>query len=1002
MATLFVVVVSSTAVSVVCADDSVAHDSVETGERDTAAALAIPPFLGRYCARCHNEEERESGIRVDHLDGTLPEPTLKLWEEIREQIDAEAMPPEEEKQPTQAERRGMVDWIDQALRKARSRKDAVNGSVRRLTVPQYRNTLQELLWMEDDFTSVLPPDGVSKDGFTNDAATLSLSPLEVESWFEIGENALDACFVDEASPPTIQNFRMDLGKGINSDPWHENLILGANNHLLANADFLVTELDPVKPFEIRPFRMRAKYRFHEGYKGNSTVRGWRDYDSIYHSVFACMRGNRGYPKGLAYETVEEGLLLRPAIPSSEIFRESSTYGPQANFKIALRELPEQGRFRVRIVATKYRDGLLLTDANVNAVKEPGDRNQVVVQTPVNVQEIVIPSSGIYQIDAMLVTAEDKEESQLGNGAKEKKEKRSRRIDLEIDGRQLTCDLKGPAFAAIRLPSGTIPLNVRYDGKETLERLVLTRLDGADAVAQRFEVFEQRDPKLGVFLGLRRDCGHTFRRVQTPRVVGEGELREFIFEGAINNYPRPHVQENNDNYLAGVREISVRCDYTDGRDTPRLLIRSVEFEGPFYETWPPKSHRAIFVDSPHKTDSVDYAREVVRQFATRAFRRPVTDNEFDSLMGVWQDSIDAGDGWEASIKKTLTVVLTSPPFLFLVERSQGPQPEDLDAYELASKLSYFLWNGPPDHQLLELARDGQLRQQLRREVDRMVADPKFERFAEQFASEWLSLDKFDVVETDRKQFPSLSSSMKRELRREPAQLLQYLFQQNLSTAQLVRSEFVMANERVASYYGLESRTESGFEFVPVRHADPQLGGVLSQAAILAGLSDGREANPVKRGAWFARKIIAEAPDDPPPNVPELEDDTHLSLRERLERHRSVKGCVKCHERIDPWGLAFEQFDAGGRFQGSQVDAASVLPDGTQVDGLADLRNYLADQRMDQVAFGLLRHMTTYAIGRGLTYGEERLLRRQSLELKSNHYPMKDMIQQVVQSDLFLKK
>ena len=156
------------------------------------------------------------------------------------------------------------------------------------------------------------------------------------------------------SKPSIQNFRVDLGSSINPEPCPDDLILGANSLLLDNQDFMVTQLTPKKPFAFEPFHMRTNYRFIEGYEGNATVRGWREYHSIYHAVFACLRGGVGYPKGDAYSTVPQGLLLRPAIPADDF-----TYGPKANFKISLRELPDYGRFRVTVTAAKYDDGLLL-------------------------------------------------------------------------------------------------------------------------------------------------------------------------------------------------------------------------------------------------------------------------------------------------------------------------------------------------------------------------------------------------------------------------------------------------------------------------------------------------------------------------------------------------------------------------------------------------------------------------------------------------------------------
>ena len=257
----------------------------------------VKPFLKQNCVRCHNADTAMSGVRVDQLDAALEDRHLRLWEGIRKKISDETMPPKGQPQPTSAERQQMVEWITRALEVARLRPTPKNGLVRRLTVAQYRNTLRELLLLDDDLTEALPPDAVSKDGFVNNKETLQLSPLLMEAYFEIAEEALNRSIVDPKSKPAIQNFRVDLGASINPEPFPEQLILGADSLLLDNKDFLVTQLTPNKPFPFEPFFMRTKYRFIEGYAGNDTVRGWREYDSIYHAVFACMRGSSGYPKG---------------------------------------------------------------------------------------------------------------------------------------------------------------------------------------------------------------------------------------------------------------------------------------------------------------------------------------------------------------------------------------------------------------------------------------------------------------------------------------------------------------------------------------------------------------------------------------------------------------------------------------------------------------------------------------------------------------------------------
>ena len=227
------------------------------------------------------------------------------------------------------------------------------------------------------------------------------------------------------------------------------------------------------------------------------------------------------------------------------------------------------------------------------------------------------------------------------------------------------------------------------------------------------------------------------------------------------------------YLAGVREIGVRSEYTDGRERPRLLVQSVEFEGPYYESWPPATHRRIFIGSANEDKPEQYAREIVWDFAGRAFRRPITAAEETSLMAVWKESYTDQPDFMQSIKDTLLIVLTSPQFLFLIEKSETPKPEPLTDHELAAKLSYFLWNTMPDPRLQELAAAGKLRAALDTEITRLIADPHFGQFSDEFTSQWLSLDKFDVVEMDYKKFPSLTRDKKIHLRQQPVELLQHL-------------------------------------------------------------------------------------------------------------------------------------------------------------------------------------------------------------------------------------
>ena len=970
----------------------------------------VAPFLEQYCFDCHNVDNMESGIRVDRFDGQLSGRTPFLWSNIRRQVLNRKMPPEDLDQPTDEQREQLVAWIDDALVMAKRRPRPKDGSIRRLTVSQYQNSLADLLGILDDYSGLLPPDAVSKDGFLNNERSMNLSPLLLEAYLKVAEKALDRCIVDEQAKPTIQNVRLDFGRNLNPAPYPDELILGPNNLLLRNQDFVVTQPRPAKSFEYNPFQLRTKFRFIEGYQGNATVRGWKSFDSIYHSVYACMRGDRGYPKGEAYSVIPDGLLLRPAIPNIGQFGVSTTYGPKANFKVSMRQLPDHGDLRVTVTAARYDDGLLLNRSD--SVFESDDATFTADLADSGEANLIVDTAGIYQINVVHLPGEEAELLQLTLGDRHfsghvsrAKSDQKESAETEADSNSKTTEesLATSPFMAVRLQSGPLRITARYGDNRRLRGLAFHAVESGHPVAERFATFERQIPTLGAFLGLRRDCGSTQSPFGELHRVSSSEFQVYRFQDAINNHPSPDVEEDNVNYLAGLREVGIRSLHTDGRDMPRVLIKSVQIEGPFYESWPPAEHTAILA-TDDQLKPADQARQIIDRFATKAFRRPLEADELQRLMNVWRESISVTDDFQQSIRDALLVAMTSPQFLFLIERSETADAELIGPHELASKLSYFLWNGPPDERLLRLASDESLHGELADEVKRMIYDDRFDRFVDEFVSQWLSLDKLDVVETDRKRYPKLISSTKTELRKEPVALIRYLLQQNRPLSEFVRSDYVVANEVVAKYYGIDAEVEIGFDFVPVKHQQSSLGGVLSNAAILAGLSDGRESNPVKRGAWLARKIIAEPPADPPPNVPDLPEDAEqdLTLRERLEQHRNQKGCLKCHMGIDPWGLPLEEYDAGGLLKDHPVDSSSQLPDETTVQGMAELKDYLASDRIDQVAFSFLKHVATYATGRNLSYNEIEFLREAGLQLRADGYRMQDMLQFVVSSPLFLEK
>lgn len=955
----------------------------------------VQPILKSYCYRCHGAKKMKSGVRVDILDGSLEDKQLFLLKHVRKQLQDEAMPPEDERQPKAEERKVVMEWVSRALREGERKVRAKHGSVRRLTVAQYHNTLRDLLGVEDTLADALPADGVSKEGFRNNEDTLLLTPRMMETYFEIAEKALDLCLVDENSKPRIQCFRVELGSGINKEPVPEKIQLNGPS-LLSKPEFQVRQVLPDKPFPFEPLTMQTKYRFIEGYAGNATVRSWKEFTGLYHSVYAAMIGSYtgGYNYGRSSHMVPEGLLLRPRSPETKNGK-AEARGPSPTFSMLMRELPSSGVLQVTVEAARYDDGF----QPHNRAPESADRIELDIAGGKETT-LSIPAAGVYQLDVVLheTLRDDVMTADIGPRTFSKRLKGPIKPDAE--GEFII-----PLLLA-RFPKGTSVMKIGNGDGTTLRRAYVSPVVGDSEPGRQFAAFEKRVPHVSVHLGLRTDVGARLSRFDQPKPIPSATIERYSFRAPMSGFASPDIEANNVNYLAGLREVGIRSEPTALRQIPRVLVHAIEFEGPYYETWPPVAHRDIFIPSARKDDPPAYAREVIERFATRAFRRPPSEKELASLLSVWSKSYARTTEFQLSIRHALLVVLTSPQFLYLTEESAGPQAEPLSPHELAAKLAYFLWNTTPDEELRSLAKNGKLRPALSSEVDRLIADERFAQFADQFVSQWLNLDKFEVVNTNHGKYPRLNRETKRELRKEPIHFVSHLIRANLPLRNLIDSDFIVANAVVEEYYGISSSAEQGYAFVPVSHGSETLGGVLTQAAILAGLTDGSESNPVKRGAWLARKIIAEPPEPPPPNVPELPDDKEArakSLRERLAQHRNREGCAQCHQKIDPWGLPLEQFDAGGLFKKEEVDAGSTLPDKTEIADTKALKKYLASDRIDQVAFSFLKHLASYATGRSLTFNEIEYLKREGRKaLKPGGYRMRDCVLFVIESPLFLEK
>ena len=446
-----------------------------------------------------------------------------------------------------------------------------------------------------------------------------------------------------------------------------------------------------------------------------------------------------------------------------------------------------------------------------------------------------------------------------------------------------------------------------------------------------------------------------------------------------------------------------------REEPlQVLIGHIEISAPFYAQWPPQTHRDIFFKSKNKSDEESYGREVLGRFMRRAWRRPATSREVDQFMALFTRYRPGFSHFEDAMVEVLATVLAAPEFLYLAQEvaaDQAGNPGTISELELASRLSIFLWSSIPDEQLLELAQQGKLKEPgvLAAQVKRMLADPRARRFSENFVQQWLGMDGLDSVThvTD--------SSLKEAMRQEPIAFFQELLERNSSVMDFIHSDYAVVNERLAGHYRIPDVHGPHFRRVPI---DPQMnrGGVLTGAAVLTMNSDGKDSHPLKRGIWMLERILQDPPPPPPPNVPEVDltdpEILKMTLKERIVDHRSKPACRSCHARIDPWGIAFENYDALGTFRTSinkkPVDATSELFNKQKLDGMVGLKRYLLTDRQDQFSRALVHKMTTYALGRALSFSDNADIDNLAVQFRKQGDRLGDLVRLIIKSNIFNSK
>jgi hypothetical protein len=448
--------------------------------------------------------------------------------------------------------------------------------------------------------------------------------------------------------------------------------------------------------------------------------------------------------------------------------------------------------------------------------------------------------------------------------------------------------------------------------------------------------------------------------------------------------------------------------------PLLLVDWVDWEGPLTTEAELKKRAGVM---PETAGDMAQARESLRRFATRAWRRPATDAEIDRYVKVIEKEVAAGAKFREAYLAALTGILTSNNFYYLAEGSPGERRERVNDWELASRLSYFLWGSMPDDELFQAAQAGTLHTPavLRAQLKRMMEDAKIKRFTEAFPRQWLQLHKVGMFTPDEKLYPDYDKWLEKSMVLETTAFFNEVLAQNLSIREFLASDWTMANPRLASHYKLPPLTDAMMQRIGLRPEDHR-GGLLTQASILSLTSDGTRHRPVHRGVWVSEAIFGKTPPPPPPNVEPIEPTPatapKATVRMQLEAHTTNSNCSSCHKNIDPLGFAFDNYDAVGRWrieevvptgQGANppINASGKLPDGRAFNGPDDFKQLLLAD-LDRFAPAFVNNLSTFALRRAMTVDDEAQINAIAQASKKDGYKMRSLIENLVLSELFQKR
>ena len=584
------------------------------------------------------------------------------------------------------------------------------------------------------------------------------------------------------------------------------------------------------------------------------------------------------------------------------------------------------------------------------------------------------------------------------------------FEWEADGEY---ELRTKVYAAPDAPQ-PVRVTLLVSGKELPQPAAqedLDRLSGAVPRTARI---------LGSFVvtGTSKKTSNAFT-VRVPPLPGRDRVLIAIEKPASDAIEAPEATGNKDGEeIKDGEQTKDEKETTDDKEpsvapSTTVFVEGLDLSGPL-DSRPATQKRLLACAATGSQE--DQTREVLGRFLRRAFRRRLEPGELDRHVALVDKAMKSGRDWHAGVQFAMQAALCSPKFLFHVESDDRPDADgvqSLDEFQLASRLAYFLWSTMPDDELLDLAEQGRLSENLDAQVRRMLADPRAGTLVTSFAMQWLQLQRIEFISPDGELFPKFNNDLRTAMLQETELFVGGVFHEDRSVLELIDADSTFVNAPLAKHYGLERAYRKaggkGKDFHRVTTADRTRGGLLSQAGILTATSNPTRTSPVKRGRWVLEQLLGEPPPPPPPNVPELQENegesATASLRERMEVHRKNAACAGCHARMDAIGFALENYDAVGAFRTRDgtfdINAEGMFPDGTSFSGPAGLKDVLLAKKRDFCRC-LTEKMMTFALGRGLEPADRPTVERIVDRLESQDHKVSVLVAGIVTSDAFRQR